>query len=98
MIRNANSTAIERAAAPRVGGVLARTRIIWEPQKNPKLAGWHAAKEEGRALPAPRRRGRRLAVLVYDDGKVHELGTAAKGQPYARWSFKLSSYEEDAAV
>ena len=34
---------------------------------------------------------------VYDDGKV-QLGTAAKGQPYARWSFKLSSYEEDAAV
>ena len=34
---------------------------------------------------------------VYDDGKV-QLGTAAKGQPYARWSFKLSSYEEDAAI
>ena len=57
MIRNANSTAIERGAAPRVGGVLARTRIIWDPQKN----------EVGRAGMPPKRK---VALFQRLDGEV----------------------------
>ena len=58
MIRNANSTAIERAAAARVGGVLARTRIIWEPQK--KTRSWQAG------MPPKRK----VALFQRLDGEV----------------------------
>ena len=31
---------------------------------------------------------------VFGDGKV-QVGTAAKGQPFERWSFRLTSYEDN---
>ena len=106
MIRISNSTAIDSGAAPRPDGARASQWIIVKTRFDFRLSQVLGASALAAPTHMPPKKKPALfecvdgevdgwAFKVYAEGKV-QVGTAAKGQPYERWSFRLTSYENEA--